>query len=165
MKRFIIVYLLLLGSCQKYEQTSELYLTGGKWTVTKVSVNGIPCDTVVLSETGILNTVNNQIMSDLYDNAPIERRIISGKTKWEFDNSGYSLQCDNFGREEQTLNVWYTNKNQSMTITNPYSGLSTPYTIGHCGENYPLTLQLMSSVVLESQGGDEVFVVIDFMRH
>ncbi len=152
-----ILLVILFAGCEKYEMVSEPYLTGGRWTFNRFSIEGVNVSNDTLCIDGFLiEKLLNQIpiSPNEYQNTPDERRFIVGSTKWSFDNSSYGLYIDD---SDDYLWVNFNDKRTLMTIDH-----NTSYTFQTEG-NYALTLTLTKDVTLSN--GKSKRVLMYFSRN
>ena len=100
-KILFLLIVVLLTSCEKYEEVSEpvLYMGGGKWTFIDydiVIISSISSVSIIKNDTICINSFSNQsfvsggiLMSQNYNQTSKTRRFIKNKTQWEFD--GFNL--------------------------------------------------------------------------
>lgn len=186
---FVFVSILLFG-CEKYEEPSDIRLTGGKWIFTDYDIvvtSSISSVSVIKSDTICINSFNNQSfvsggirMGQNYANTSKDRRFVRGRTIWEFDSNNNELFCDfkiNNGSLSPSHQPYWVDLKQyskQLAVTNGDIGSVTNYTFdtNSIGSEYSTVLTLLSPPIVTdlylSNGSRDkavtVRILLRFMR-
>jgi hypothetical protein len=159
---FLLLFVSILFSCQKYEEPSEVHLTGGAWVFTDYqivvtrsisSVAVLETDTICINAFGEQSYVTGGIlMKQHYGLTAIDRRFVKGRTIWEFDDNSYTLYCNNDidNQFRVTYPSYMMTEKSEMRVANPFTGAITQYTFitNAIGANYPTKLTLTSPEIV-----------------
>jgi hypothetical protein len=159
---FLLILVLFLFGCEKFDQPSEPNLTGKPWVFTDyyiTVVSSISPVEIVYNDTICINAFGEQsyvsgdaLMEQHYGLTLNDRRFIKGKTTWEFDDSNYTLYIN--GNTDKRYPVVYPSymrtERTQMRVSNPDYGAETNFTFftDAMGMNYPLKLTLVSPSIV-----------------